>query len=158
MREMLAVGLILDPRYKMRYLRYSLEQSLDAAGVDLFIAKVRTTLLAMWQLFIPTETLPDSTPQIDSSSKTNDPDLLAFHQHMAGTMGGSKINAPGAELDLYLGERNVIVTGEKNEQFNIGSWWKNNATRYPSLSEFARIMLMVPVTSVASESAFSTGG
>ena len=43
-------------------------------------------------------------------------------------------------------------------QFDILSWWKNNQGKYPILAKIARDFLAIPVSTVASESAFSTGG
>ena len=37
-------------------------------------------------------------------------------------------------------------------------WWKVNATNYPVLAEVARDVLSTLISTVASESAFSTGG
>ena len=65
-------------------------------------------------------------------------------------------NAPGAELDLYLEECNISIT--KKEDFNILGWWKSNAERFPGLSKLVKVLLMIPMKSVALESAFSTGG
>ncbi|MQM19755.1 hypothetical protein Taro_052766 [Colocasia esculenta] len=36
-------------------------------------------------------------------------------------------------------------------------WWKNNSLKYHVLSQIARDVLAIPVSTVASESAFSTG-
>jgi hypothetical protein len=69
---------------------------------------------------------------------------------------GHQANAPGAKLDLYLEERNVPITIDTH--FDILAWWKVNATRFLTLSKLAKVILMAPVTSVALESAFSTGG
>ncbi|KAG8497237.1 hypothetical protein CXB51_008430 [Gossypium anomalum] len=44
------------------------------------------------------------------------------------------------------------------EDFDILLWWKVNSPRFPTLSKMARDVLAVPVSTVASESAFSTGG
>lgn len=125
--------------------------------MDAFVERVRSALLDLWKMYVPPQSSvtspPSSTPL---STKKVDEDTSAFHQYMAGTMGGTQTNAPGAELDLYLEERNVILTND--DTFDILSWWKGNSARFPSLSEFAKIILMIPMTSVASESAFSTGG
>ena len=43
-------------------------------------------------------------------------------------------------------------------KFEILGWWKANSNRYQVLSKLARDVLAVPVSTVASESAFSTGG
>ncbi|WOG91938.1 hypothetical protein DCAR_0311193 [Daucus carota subsp. sativus] len=59
-----------------------------------------------------------------------------------------------SELDVYL----VEARERKSEGFNILGWWKVNSTRFPILSEMARHVLGMPVSSVASEVAFSTGG
>ena len=69
---------------------------------------------------------------------------------------GSALNAPGAELDLYLEERNVMIP--EDDSFDILLWWKSNASRFPGLSELAQALLMIPMTLVALELAFSTGG
>jgi hypothetical protein len=45
-----------------------------------------------------------------------------------------------------------------NENFDILMWWKVNLTKFPILAEVARDVLAIPITTVASESAFSTGG
>jgi hypothetical protein len=44
------------------------------------------------------------------------------------------------------------------KSFDILKWWKNNATRFPIMSHMARDLLAIPISSVASESAFSLGG
>ncbi|KAG6430458.1 hypothetical protein SASPL_108526 [Salvia splendens] len=43
------------------------------------------------------------------------------------------------------------------EHFDILKWWSENS-RYPVLSEMARDILAIPISSVASKSAFSLGG
>ena len=58
-----------------------------------------------------------------------------------------------SELDTYLEEEDKTTLG-----FNILMWWKVNRSRYLILSEIARDMLAVSVSTIASESAFSARG
>ncbi|KAL0285413.1 UNVERIFIED_CONTAM: putative AC transposase [Sesamum angustifolium] len=67
---------------------------------------------------------------------------------------GGKGDRVKSELEKYLGE-DVEMHREK---FDILNWWKVNTQRFPILSKMARDVLAVPVSTVASESAFSTGG
>ncbi|XP_045811027.1 zinc finger BED domain-containing protein RICESLEEPER 3-like isoform X1 [Trifolium pratense] len=47
---------------------------------------------------------------------------------------------------------------EEEGDLDVLIWWKDNCTRYPVLARIAREVLAIPVSTVASESAFSTGG
>jgi hypothetical protein len=58
------------------------------------------------------------------------------------------------EVDLYLTEPREMA----NSDFDILNWWKVNSTKYPTLGLVARDILAMPISTVASESAFSTGG
>ncbi|XP_035835876.1 zinc finger BED domain-containing protein RICESLEEPER 2-like [Helianthus annuus] len=58
------------------------------------------------------------------------------------------------ELEKYLLEDLELM----NDEFDILLWWKVNSTRYPTLARMAKDILAIPVSTVASESAFSTGG
>jgi hypothetical protein len=59
-----------------------------------------------------------------------------------------------SEIDRYLMED----VEKPNVSFDILNWWKVNSTKFPVLAQIARILLAIPITTVASESAFSTGG
>ncbi|GFZ14462.1 hypothetical protein Acr_24g0006520 [Actinidia rufa] len=47
---------------------------------------------------------------------------------------------------------------KENPSFDILLWWKTNSNKYPILAQIALDVLALPVSTVASESAFSTGG
>ena len=59
------------------------------------------------------------------------------------------------KLDRYLDEED---NGDFGSDFNVLIWWKLNCHRFPILSNMARGVLAAPISTVASESAFSTGG
>lgn len=58
-----------------------------------------------------------------------------------------------SELDKYL----MDDCAPNDPNFDILSWWKENSTKYKILSYMAKDILAIHVSSVASESAFSTG-
>uniref|UniRef100_A0A803MNA4 BED-type domain-containing protein n=1 Tax=Chenopodium quinoa TaxID=63459 RepID=A0A803MNA4_CHEQI len=61
-----------------------------------------------------------------------------------------------SELDYYLEEaRERRVEGE---MFDILGWWKEKSDKYKVLSTLAKDILAIPISTVSSESAFSTSG
>ncbi|KAJ9553189.1 hypothetical protein OSB04_017234 [Centaurea solstitialis] len=66
---------------------------------------------------------------------------------------GASLNKK-SELEVYLNESTIDDT----DDFDILRWWKVNSERFPILSKVARDILAVPISTVASESTFSTSG
>ncbi|KAL1111765.1 hypothetical protein V6Z11_D02G082500 [Gossypium hirsutum] len=60
-----------------------------------------------------------------------------------------------SELDRYLGEDEEV---NDSSSFDLLLWWKMNTLRFPILAQMARDILAIPISTVASESAFSTDG
>nr|XP_033935541.1 zinc finger BED domain-containing protein DAYSLEEPER-like [Pseudochaenichthys georgianus] len=46
----------------------------------------------------------------------------------------------------------------REENFDVLSWWKEHATRFPNVAHIARSILSIPASSAASERDFSTAG
>lgn len=61
-----------------------------------------------------------------------------------------------SDLEEYLSEK--PKTFRDSNEFDVMGWWKLNSLRFPVLSQMARDVLAFPISTVASESAFSTGG
>jgi hypothetical protein len=58
-----------------------------------------------------------------------------------------------SELDAYWLKRLIAPI----DNFDILDWWKANSTEYPILDSMSRDVLVVPTSTVALESALSTG-
>lgn len=68
---------------------------------------------------------------------------------------GNSTRGLKSELDKYLEEENMP---RNDPTFNVLVWWQGVGLRYPILRKIARDILAVPISTVASESVFSTGG
>ncbi|KAK1406592.1 hypothetical protein QVD17_42033 [Tagetes erecta] len=59
------------------------------------------------------------------------------------------------ELELYLEEPNFT---SEEAKFDVLKWWSHYSSKFPILSKMAKDIFCIPITTVASESAFSAGG
>ncbi|XP_072066131.1 zinc finger BED domain-containing protein RICESLEEPER 2-like [Arachis hypogaea] len=111
---MIFVAVVLDPRYKLKFVNFSFEKLYDKDDSDFLGAKVKETFSNMFECYV---------------SANNGVDFLLQQQWMVHQMWE------------YL----MAI-------------WLVNSSKYPILSQIARDVLVMPVSTVASESAFSTGG
>lgn len=156
---LLYFGVVLDPRYKLGYLRWSFWKMYNSEdGVDI----VKKKLLRMYNWYksahedqnkssqsshhafhvAETSVLAETASHL---ARTN-----AFKQHLREQNAIDRQN----ELETYLNEANI----DGEEKFDILFWWKQNSSRFPILSTMVKDILATPVSTVASESTFSTGG
>ncbi|KAL0791134.1 hypothetical protein Bca101_007380 [Brassica carinata] len=68
---------------------------------------------------------------------------------------GGGAGDPKTHLDIYLEEPRL--NRKANLNLDVLSYWKENQYRFGDLSSMARDILIIPITTVASESAFSVG-
>lgn len=68
----------------------------------------------------------------------------------------SEVFAPisKSELETYLEEKKL----PRVENMDVLNYWSTNQFRFPILSQMARDVLTIPLSTVASESSFSVGG
>lgn len=164
MNYVLYFASILDPRKKVEYVRWCFVEMYGELKADYLVEKVRKSLenlfsvyLANWQksnlakvgvssnVAVPFSEQNDQTDKGLGGNKKWD----KFKKYKQDS--GSDENK--SDLDKYLSEDEKIV-----DDFDVLNWWKVNSLRFPVLSNMARDILGVPISTVASESAFSTGG
>lgn len=162
MNKLIYVAVVVDPRYKLEFIEFALvEEYGDEIGWKL----ANDTKVVIKELFEeyklisqPKATQTQVNQQDQSSSKssiTSSRTQSALGERfMRQKMESGEVESK-SELDIYLKE-SVYVT--KSEDFDILKWWKVNSSRFPILSQLARDVLAIPISTVASESAFSTGG
>ena len=74
-----------------------------------------------------------------------------------GSSSSSYIHRPN-EMTRYLQVDLTFMTMKEQLDMNILQWWNHQENRFPIISQIARDILSVPVSTIASESTFSTSG
>jgi hypothetical protein len=162
MNQLLYFGVIFDPRYKFGYIEWSFS---DLYGAGSEMAKeragsVRDNLFKMYNLY-KSEHESFAGPSGSNNSSVEQPAVPknpslnaradAYKAHLKTK---ETTTVPQNDLERYLSD----PPENDDPSFNILTWWKKNCVRYPVLATMVRDVLATPVSSVASESAFNTGG
>ncbi|KAI7950304.1 hypothetical protein MJO29_008978 [Puccinia striiformis f. sp. tritici] len=158
MERFAQLAIIFDPRYKLEYLRYyfSSELKLSRPSSDSCVSQIKECLYDYYGTYAPQPSADNAAPTNENNPTDEDDEDHGFKSFLASTKGNTMGSSSTAELDLYLQEATIQLP--KKKDLNLLDWWKANNGRFPHLSQMAKTILMVPMTSVASESAFSTGG
>ncbi|KAK9279908.1 hypothetical protein L1049_013592 [Liquidambar formosana] len=151
----LIIAMVLDPRYKLKYVKFSYTKFYDSSKVDEIIAKVKSVMDRLYHCY-----MLEMNSNVDSSQSFKDVEMgnaehaVVIEDDWDDFLKSEKCMVMSTELDRYLEEGvEICVPG-----FDILLWWKVKSPTYPVLSCMARDILAIPITTVASESAFSTGG
>ena len=132
MQEIVGIGLVLDPHYKICQLKFSLEETHIAQNMTKFFQNIHTVILTLSSNCAPTPTSTNtSATSTTSTQKNQDKDTFCFLNYINGSSDGLNNNAPGAKLDLYLEERNIGISCK--QKFPILTGWKRNENCFPTL-------------------------
>jgi hypothetical protein len=92
-----------------------------------------------------------------SSARASSGSVSDIRAGLKEVLRGKKIAEPvKSELEQYLEE--PLDDANLEDEFDILSWWKLKSVKYPVLARLTRDILAVPISTVASESTFSTSG
>jgi hypothetical protein len=147
----------------MKYVSFVLTRMYSTKVAEDIIKHTQMTLFAMFEEYANaianvsnsarSENVATSSAtvvQMDPNDDNMDLSVMEFLEHLDSSNVAKK-----SELDKYLNE---VLEDVNKHDFDILMWWKGNSIRMPTLSLMARDVLAIPVSTVASESAFSTGG
>ncbi|XP_070051072.1 zinc finger BED domain-containing protein RICESLEEPER 2-like isoform X2 [Nicotiana tomentosiformis] len=169
MNNIIFISCILDPRYKLESVGYALVKMFGQDPGAIIQAEVKKYMTSLFSEYVKSvskgvvldsssdcSSLDTSTSRLSESqvSTQNTGLLESLMQDIKKYKSGSGGVDTRTELDKYFGEE----TEDDTKEFDVLLWWKLNSARFPILAEMARDVLAVPVSSVASECAFSTGG
>ncbi|MCL7047906.1 hypothetical protein MKW94_003318, partial [Papaver nudicaule] len=122
----------------------------------MFIASYKLEYLNVGGVASSQESVGD-TSSTQSGSSCNSGRIKYLDKRLKRKSQLSSVDDHGkSELERYLIEKEYSPTNA-NSVFDILQWWKLNAARFEVLPLIAKDIFAIPISSVASESAFSTG-
>jgi len=172
--RMLIIASVFDPRQKMEFAKMCFEK---LYGVDTSEAKeMYNSVYDVMKAMLKEYTVIFKGPNTQSS-QSNPPSSTAARDTFACELAEDsnvefermdrsykemvneiRVTDPKDELDIYLKAEVENPKTLPGMEWDVLSWWRLNSQKYPVLSEIARDVLAMQVSSVASESAFSTSG
>ena len=152
------IGLIVDPRLKFDALDEWLPVTYNEDQIKIEEIKNEVNLLLYILYNIYKEKYGNNISLIKSSSTISSSSFYKSSLEMFKSRKKATTSSPNntTDIDRYLSVETIPF--EDNEDFDILEWWKKQQIKYPVLSIIARDVLTVPVSTVASEAAFSAGG
>ncbi|KAI8550192.1 hypothetical protein RHMOL_Rhmol06G0085800 [Rhododendron molle] len=163
MNLLLYVAAVLDPRKKLDYVEFCFIRLYGEDTANAMKQKVKHCLIRLFEDYVKHDKNSVEVPNVclaSASAMTIDDDFDDPHKALASQFSSYMEQqysiSSKSEVDKYLAES--CEAEDDDSKFDILMWWKNNSVRYNVLSQVARDVLAFPVSTVASESAFSTGG
>ncbi|XP_042444013.1 zinc finger BED domain-containing protein RICESLEEPER 2-like [Zingiber officinale] len=158
MNKMIFIACVLDPHFKFDYVAFVLLRMYGQEKGEKIRDEVKlymTTLFEEYRKVTSKISQGSSTSRVEPSvinieslhKRTLIQQEYLRHKAESGNMDAK------TELDRYLDDDVEVA----NEHFDILLWWKVNSSKFPTLAEMAHDVLAIPISTVASESIFSTG-
>ncbi|CAN4094589.1 unnamed protein product [Withania somnifera] len=158
----LAIAVVMDPRFKMKLVEFSFTKIYgEEAGTYVKIVEEGIHELFLEYVALPLPLTPAYAEEVNGgtlkqenaqglSSSINGAGLTDFDAYIMETTSQQS----RSELDQYL-EESLLP---RVHEFDVVGWWKLNRMKYPTLSKMARDILSIPISTVTTDSVFSTEG
>jgi hypothetical protein len=141
---------ILDPQFKFEFIEFRLRQAFESEA-DIKIAALRRVLSLLCKDYSQVIHYGQDMPP--SAAATSEIDRYSdWDQHLSNSTSSTSLPSE-LELEIYLAKTRI----PRRKSFDTLAWWKSNSSEYPTLSRMAQDALAIQASTVASESAFSTG-
>ena len=137
---MLFIAVVLDPRYKMDYLRVKYTTYYGQHEAQELIDRITKALNIMIDEYKKSndEIVENVINHNALGNEINDPMQEEIDDYFIELEKGKQMAAKG-ELERYLDEFSEKFTLE----FDILAWWKVNSVRFPTLSKVAKDVLAI---------------
>ena len=168
MNKLIYIAVLLDPRCKMVSLALALQRIYGEEKANDLVHLVNEAAFSLFEKY--KEIYAPATGQYSGSGGSGvvasnslshgknefDPERMVSQQLKQQRVFNTGESAfIKNDLERYLNE---ALEDDSDPNFDLLSWWKINSARFTILSHLACDMLAMPISTVASESAFNTGG
>ena len=162
----MAIAAVLDPRFKMTLINFSFPRIYQGFEVARNIDRVHDSLYELYNEYVMDNT-PSNARQ-SASKSTEGSSSVGGNNSKFRTRGrmefdqfvrnADNIQPAKSYLDVYLEEGVFLCSDDSDIDFDALEWCKANNLKFRILSKMASDILSILITTVASESAFSTRG
>ncbi|XP_048636019.1 zinc finger BED domain-containing protein DAYSLEEPER isoform X2 [Brassica napus] len=143
----LAMGAVLDPRLKLQILRTAYDK-VDPRNAEKKVEIVKKNLKKLYEEYGAKFQSSSSTSSLEDDLNY---DLFELERSIQPGLDNKKTN-----LEMYLEDPRLDTRSFTD--IEVLGYWKDQGQRYGDLASLACDLLSIPITTVASESAFSVGG
>ncbi|KAJ7956761.1 Zinc finger BED domain-containing protein RICESLEEPER 2-like [Quillaja saponaria] len=156
------MGVVLDPRYKLKFVERVFENLFGIAKAAEMAGRVKATFVRLYDHYRNFEQSAndvvfkcgETSKNVDAAAAHNVEDECDnFAMEFMRELSKEKSMEGKSEVDRYLMESHEAIS----EKFQILDWWKVNSTKYKVLAKLAKDIFGVPITATPSKSAFSIG-
>ncbi|KAK9064505.1 hypothetical protein SSX86_015887 [Deinandra increscens subsp. villosa] len=155
---LMSIASILDPRFKMESVSWTFKRLYPLNEIDDRVQEVTSNLKSLFEKYSNAFVVDRTANSTGTSTSSEAPNVRARREDdfYAYLISQPVENTQKSELEVYLEEPKTLVVKDIN--FDVLQWWSQNCSKFPILSKMARNIFCIPITTVASESAFSAGG
>ncbi|KAJ1700516.1 hypothetical protein LUZ63_000295 [Rhynchospora breviuscula] len=155
----LAIACVLDPRFKLDVVEYYFKM-LHPEECPRFMQNLKACLNQLFKEYLDAnskDTHNQANTSTASSAQMRASDISDTRAGLKSFLSGKRNAEPTkTELEEYLSD--ALDGTSLDVDFDILAWWKLKAPKYPVMALLTRDILAVPISTVASESTFSTAG
>jgi hypothetical protein len=157
----LAIAVVMDPRFKMKLIEFSYSKIYGAEAAK-YVKVVNDAVHELYKEYVA-QPLPLTPAYVEQGEANNGPanashgapstgdGLLDFDMYLSEIQSSQPSKS---ELEQYLDESLT----PRIQDFDILNWWKLNTVKFPTLAKMARDILAIPMSMVSSGSSIFTAG
>ncbi|KAJ6851369.1 zinc finger BED domain-containing protein RICESLEEPER 2-like [Iris pallida] len=157
---LISMAAVLDPRYKMLFIEWCFPLVYSRADSIEHISSVREALHMLYNEYLEAhrannvEAHGENIKESSSSTSSTGIEKSRGKDEVRNYIRNIEMvfEQVKSELDVYL---EGVMSCEDDSVFNVLEWWKMNTLKFRILSKMACDILSIPITTVASEYAFS---